>query len=113
MQRGYLSSRDILLNSLFGEANRNNAGATMVWEWIAWNSDDSSYSFDTNDDGSNGMRAQINYMRSKVPPHIFHIGVCSCVAICWVLLHYDIGLVRSCSFACPLHAHLRRLKYAV
>ena len=30
VQRGYLSSRDTLLNSLFGEANNNNVGATMV-----------------------------------------------------------------------------------
>ncbi len=66
MQRGYLSSRDILLNSLFGEANNDNAGATMVWEWIAWPIDDSSYSFSVYNDGSNSMRAQINYMNSKV-----------------------------------------------
>ena len=66
MQRGYLSSRDILLNSLFGEANYDNAGATMVWEWIAWPIDDTSYSFSVYNDGSNSMRAQINYMNSKV-----------------------------------------------
>ncbi len=66
MQRGYLSSRDILLNSLFGTANNNNVGGTMVWEWIAWNLDDVSYDFDVSDDGSNGMHAQINYMNSKV-----------------------------------------------
>ena len=66
MQRGYLSSRDTLLNSLFGEANNDNVGATMVWEWIAWNLDDVSYDFDVSDDGSNGMHAQINYMNSKV-----------------------------------------------
>ena len=66
MQRGYLSSRDILLNSLFGAANNNNVGGTMVWEWIAWNLDDVSYDFDVSDDGPNGMHAQINYMNSKV-----------------------------------------------
>ena len=71
-QRGYLSSRDILLNSIFGEANANNAGATLVWDWIAWPADDSGYSFDVWSDGSNAMHAQINYMNGKVPhsaPH--------------------------------------------
>ena len=72
MQRGYLSSRDILLNSLFGEANADNAGATMVWEWIAWPMDDPSYDFSVFDDGSNGMQAQINYMNAKV--HILSFG---------------------------------------
>ncbi|CAL5219410.1 g1238 [Coccomyxa viridis] len=66
MKRGYLGSRDTLLDSLLGEANRNNVGATMVWEWIAWYIDDSSYSFDTNNDGSNGVWTQIKYMRSKM-----------------------------------------------
>ena len=66
MQRGYLPSRDILLNSIFGEANANNAGATLVWDWIAWPSDDSGYSFDVWTDGSNAMHAQIGYMNSKV-----------------------------------------------
>ena len=68
LQRGYLSSRDTLLNSIFGEANYDNAGATLVWDWIAWSTDDSGYSFDVNQDGSNAMRAQINYMNSKVLP---------------------------------------------
>ncbi len=89
LQRGYLPSRDTLLNSLLGEANRNNVGATMVWEWIAWYIDDSSYSFDTSNDGSNGVRAQINYMRSKVPPHISLLGVCNQT---WTLLtSYQFG----------------------
>ena len=66
VQRGYLPSRDILLNSIFGEANANNAGATLVWDWIAWPSDDSGYSFDVWTDGSNAMHAQIGYMNSKV-----------------------------------------------
>ena len=82
MQRGYLSSRDTLLNSLLGEANRNNAGATMLWEWIAWDIDDSSYGFDTNDDGSNSIRAQINYMRSKVPAHAFLLDVWAYLGRC-------------------------------
>ena len=66
MQRGYLSSRDTLLNSIFGEANADNAGATLVWDWIAWPTDDSGYSFDIWSDGSNAMHAQIGYMNSKV-----------------------------------------------
>ena len=67
VQRGYLSSRDTLLNSIFGEANNDNAGATLVWDWIAWPTDDSGYSFDVWSDGSNAMHAQINYMNGKVP----------------------------------------------
>ena len=70
MQRGYLQSRDILLNSIFGEANADNAGATLVWDWIAWPTDDSGYSFSVYQDGSNAMRAQISYMNSKVPPFL-------------------------------------------
>lgn len=67
MQRGYLSSRDIVLNSIFNEANNDNAGATMVWEWVAWQIDDTAYDFSVGEDGSNAMWAQINYMNSKVP----------------------------------------------
>ena len=108
LQRGYLPSRDTLLNSLLGEANRNNVGATMVWEWIAWYIDDSSYSFDTSDDGSNGVRAQINYMRSKVPAHISLPGVCNQT---WTLL-------TSCQFrahvlmptSCSLHPSTGRFE---
>ena len=70
MQRGYLQSRDILLNSIFGEANADNAGATLVWDWIAWPIDDSGYSFSVYQDGSNAMRGQVDYMNSKVPPFI-------------------------------------------
>ena len=66
MQKGYLSSRDTLLNSLFAEANNNHAGATMIWEWIAWQINDYSYDFAVGQDGSNAERAQINYMNSKV-----------------------------------------------
>ena len=66
LQRGYLSSRDILLNSIFGEANADNAGATLVWDWIAWPTDDSGYSFDVWSDGSNAMHAQIEHMNGKV-----------------------------------------------
>ncbi|KAK9902791.1 hypothetical protein WJX75_006160 [Coccomyxa subellipsoidea] len=65
MKKGYLSSRDTLLNSLFAEANNNNAGATMIWEWIAWQINDYSYDFSVGQDGSNAERAQINYMNSK------------------------------------------------
>ncbi|CAK0742592.1 hypothetical protein CVIRNUC_001407 [Coccomyxa viridis] len=65
MKRGYLSSRDTLLNSIFGEANNDNAGATLVWDWIAWPTDDFGYSFDVWSDGSNAMHAQINYMNGK------------------------------------------------
>ncbi len=100
LQRGYLGSRDTLLDSLLGEANRNNVGATMVWEWIAWYIDDSSYSFDTNNDGSNGVWTQIKYMRSKVPPHIFPLGVRrTCLPICG----HNKALLTSCQFgSCPL-----------
>ena len=66
-QRGYLSSRDTLLDSIFGEANNDNAGATLVWDWIAWPTDDPGYSFDVWSDGSNAMHAQISYMNGKVP----------------------------------------------
>jgi hypothetical protein len=67
VQRGYLSSRDILLNSIFNEANNDNAGATMLWQWVAWQIDDTSYDFSVGDDGSNAMWAQIDHMNSKVP----------------------------------------------
>ncbi len=66
VQRGYLSSRNTLLNSLFGEANNNNFAATMIWEWIAWNIDDRSYDFSVGQDGSSAQQVQINYMNSKV-----------------------------------------------
>ncbi len=66
VQRGYLSSRNTLLSSLFGEANNDNFGATMIWEWIAWNIDDRSYDFSVGQDGSTAQQAQINYMNSKV-----------------------------------------------
>ncbi|BDA49884.1 probable mannan endo-1,4-beta-mannosidase 7 at N-terminal half [Coccomyxa sp. Obi] len=65
MQRGYLSSRNTLLSSLFGEANNNNFGGTMIWEWIAWNIDDRFYDFSVGQDGSTAQQAQINYMNSK------------------------------------------------
>ena len=38
-----------------------------MWDWIAWPTDDSGYSFDVWSDGSNAMHAQINYMNGKVP----------------------------------------------
>ena len=102
-QRGYLPSRDTLLNSLLGEANANNVGATMVWEWIAWYIDDSSYSFDTSDDGSNGVRAQINYMRSKVSTHALPSDVCCCVGIAFALLN-------ACEFASVRSEHSAYLR---
>jgi hypothetical protein len=66
VQQGYLSSRNTLIGSIFNEANNDNAGATMVWEWIAWQISDPSYDFSVGQDGSDAIYAQIAYMNGKV-----------------------------------------------
>ena len=62
----------------------------MLWEWIAWDIDDSAYDFSTNNDGSNSMRAQIAYMHSKVQAHALLLEFSCCAAMyqAWPLSNF-------------------------
>ena len=83
MQQGYLPSRNTLISSIFNEANNDNAGATMVWEWIAWQISDPSYDFSVGQDGSNAIYAQIAYMNSKVCCCAWAAHICI-AAVIWM-----------------------------
>lgn len=98
VQRGYLSSRNTLLSSLFAEANNNNFAATMIWEWIAWNIDDRSYDFSVGQDGSSAQQAQVNYMNSKVG-YTAVSGQKKCTAACGVAWCFLISMQKAFSGA--------------
>ena len=78
MQRGYLPSRNTLLDALYGAANKNGYAGTLVWQVIPGAVDDRTYDFNYTQAGSAAVLRQYRFMNKKSrarPPPLKHKAV--------------------------------------